>query len=89
MKCYQSVLKRGLFAVLTQWFPWQQQLGGQEGVCMSEVTVPIKRTKQKKAHALSLLQNKNIVHDEGNDVMNQLCLGTRHHTALVFLEAMI
>lgn len=30
--------------------------------------------KREKAQALSLLQNKNCVHNEGNDVMNQCVL---------------
>lgn len=61
----------------------QQQLGGQEGVCTSEVTVPIKSTRER-AHALSLLQNKKktctmrkMIDDD-----ESLCLGTRRCAAL-------
>lgn len=61
--------------MLTQWFPWQQQPGGQEGVRMSEVTVPFKKSKGDKTHSLSFLRIEDVVRDDvGNDVTKQRVL---------------
>ena len=48
--------------MLTPWFPWQQQLGGREDVCVAEVTLPHR------------MKRKNLVHDEGNDVIDECVL---------------
>lgn len=59
--------------MITPWLLWLQQTGGQEGVCMSEVTIPIKWTKQK---TLMLWAWINFAQDEGNDVMNKCVLAS-------------
>lgn len=69
--------------MLTQWFPWQQRFGGQEGVCVSEVTVPIKWKKEKKPVLRALCTMREMM-----SRMNVSWHATLHCAALVFLEAM-
>lgn len=64
----------------------QQQLGGQEGVCTSEVTVTIKSAKEKRLllGAFCTIKNKTCTMQKMTDDDDSLSLDTRRSTALLF-----